>query len=131
MSFGRNCGVLWRWLGRRSISFHRGCTAGAIVVTKYAVPISSSAGDRPNAATATPPSSPPNGISDQLIARFIDVTRPIRGAGMRSKSTAPRTGLRKPDAHPPITATTRIDHSGAPSASITNRGTPARMNATR
>ncbi len=113
------------------MSFHRGWTAGAIVVTKYAAPISSSAGESPRAATVTPPRMPPNGISDQLIARFIDVTRPMSGAGIRSKSTAPSTGLRKPAAQPPTTPTTRTAQSGNPNASATNRGTPPMMKQTR
>ena len=95
------------------------------------MPIANSAGDRPIAVTAMPPSRPPNGISDQLIAMFIELTRPISGLGMRSNSTAPRIGLRNPLPQPPTKPTTSTTQSGAPTASATNRGTPPMKKPTR
>ena len=76
---------------RLSISRHRGCTAGGIVVRKYAVPIASSAGDSPIAVIATPPSSPPSGISDQHIA-MVQRGHPARSAARGCARTSPRRG---------------------------------------
>ena len=58
------------------------------------------------------------------------VTRPTRARGIRSNSTAPRTGFRKPDAQPPTRHMARITQSGTPSANSTNRGRPVIRNAT-
>src|SRR5690349_1531391 len=73
---------------------------------------------------------PPKGISDQQIAVLSELTRPSSGSGIRSKITAPSTGLRKPDAHPPTTLVTRITHSGAPTAKTRKRGSPVTRKAT-
>src|SRR5215211_608436 len=74
--------------GALSIRRNDGTRVGAIVVTKYAAPATSSAGERPRPATASPPSTPPSGISDQQIAVLSDETRPSSGAGIRSRITA-------------------------------------------
>src|SRR5690349_16097399 len=72
---------------------------------------------------------PPNGMSDQHSAVFSELTRPSSAFGIRSKITAPSTGLRKPEAHPPITLVSRITHSGDPTAYTRNRGRPVMRNA--
>ena len=60
-----------------------------------------------------------------------EVTRPISGAGIRSKITAPRIGLMNPAAKPPATQTASTDHSGRSSANTTKRGAPQTRNAIR
>ena len=113
----------------RSIRRKDGTRVGAIVVTKYAAPAMSRAGERPSPATASPPSTPPSGISDQQMAVLSDETRPSSGAGIRSRMTAPRIGLRKPDATPATKVTAKTAHSGDSSAITTKRGAPQIRNA--
>ena len=50
---------------------------------------------------------------------------------MRSKITAPRTGLMNPDAEPPTTANASTTQSGVSKPSTTNRGAPQMRNANR
>ena len=117
--------------GRRSISRQRGSTAGSIVTRKYAAPTISIAGSRPTPATSRPPRRPPSGISAKHIAVLSDVTRPISGAGIRSKMTAPRIGLRKPDAKPPTTQTASTDPRRHVEREHHEAGQPETRNATR
>jgi len=77
-----------------------------MVAIRYAAPATSRAGDRPNPATRTPPTIPPNGMPAQLSDVFSELTRPTRCGGMRSKITAPMIGLMNPDAKPPTAAVT-------------------------
>ena len=84
----------------------------------------------PRPATARPPRIPPSGISDQHRAVLSEETRPSSGAGIRSRITAPRIGLRKPDAAPATTVTARTAHTGDSSAITTKLGAPATRKAT-
>ena len=78
-----------------------------------------------------PPRRPPNGISAKHIAVVSADTRPVSGAGIRSKMTAPRIGLMKPAAKPATTQVPTTSQSGESSAITMKRGAPANRNATR
>ncbi len=80
---------------------------------------------------STPPSSPPRGISAKHTEVDSELTRPTRCGGMRSKNTAPRIGLRKPEAKPPTTKTVKITGIGASTAITTKRGSPVTRKAIR
>ena len=86
---------------------------------------------RPNCPTSTPPSSPPNGISAKHIAPVSEVTRPMRGCGMRSNMTAPSTGLMNPEPNPETTANPSTTQSGMSKPRMKNRGAPQMRNANR
>ena len=75
--------------------------------------MASKVGKRPTPPMSTPPTTPPNGIRAKHIAVDSEDTRPTSGCGIRSKITAPRTGLMNPAATPDTATMATSSASGA------------------
>ena len=95
-----------RRLRSTSISRQRGSTAGSMVTSEVGRADDQQRGGEADPGDQQAAEQAAERASARSTSRWsASVTRPISGSGIRSKITAPRIGLRKPEAKPPTTQT--------------------------